>query len=103
MNEHNESPASLQAINDKLDRLASLTLIGVKNTLDLDEAALYTGYTKAYLYQMTSRREIPHFKRDRKLYFDKAELDRWLTASRIPTRAETEAKAATYVSTHPIR
>ncbi len=103
MNAPNDTAPSLQALNDKLDRLAALTLIGVKNTLDLEEAALYTGYTKAYLYQLTSKREIPHFKRDRKLYFNKAELDTWLTADRIATRAEIETQATTYVTTHQTR
>lgn len=87
-------------IADRLDRLEALTLLGVKNTLDIDEAALYTGYSKGHLYRLTCSRRIPHSKRDRKLYFDKAELDAWLTAERIPTQAQTEAAAATYVSIH---
>lgn len=72
-------------ITDRLDRLEALTLLGAKNTLDIDEAALYTGYSKGHLYRLTCSRQIPHCKRDRKLYFDKAELDAWLTAERIPT------------------
>ncbi len=84
----------------KLDKIEALTLIGAKNTLDIDEAALYTGYSKGHLYRLTSRREIPHSKKDRKVYFDKAALDSWMTENTIPTQAQTEREAARYVMTH---
>lgn len=91
---------TLRDLADRLDRIEALTLIGAKNTLDIDEAALYTGYSKGHLYRMTSLRQIPHCKRDRKLFFDKAELDRWMTEETVPTRAQTERAAARYVMTH---
>ncbi len=77
----------------RLDRLEELALIGAKNTLDIDEAALYTGYSKGHLYRLTSRRGIPHSKKDRKVYFEKAKLDEWLTRDEVPTREQTEAEA----------
>ncbi len=84
----------------RLDRLEALALIGAKNTLDIDEAALYTGYSKGHLYRLTSRREIPHSKKDRKVYFDKAALDSWMTEDAVPTKAQTEREAARYIMAH---
>lgn len=91
---------TIQELAERLDRIEALTLLGAKNTLDIDEAALYTGYSKGHLYRLTSLRQIPHSKRDRKLYFDKAALDRWMTEVRIPTQAAVEAAADKYLSTH---
>ena len=65
---------TIQDLSDKLDRIESLTLIGAKNILDLDEAVLFTGFSKGHLYRMTSEKRIPHFKKSRKLYFKKTEL-----------------------------
>ena len=93
MEQNNESAAPLADVRSALDRIERLTLLGAKNIFDLDEACLYTGYSRGHLYRLTSGREIPHFKRDRKLYFRKADLDEWLTETRVPTRAETAAEA----------
>lgn len=95
---HNE--ATLQQLSEKLDRIEALTLIGAKNVLDLDEAVLLTGYSKGHLYRLTCSKAIPHFKKDRKLFFRKSELEDWLTDNHIPTTAETQAAAQTYCSTH---
>lgn len=93
---------TLAQLSDKLDRLEAITLIGAKNVLDLDEAALFTGYSKGHLYRLTSGRVIPHFKKDRKLFFRKDELEAWLTNddSRVKSSAELGQAAATYCSTH---
>lgn len=93
---------TLAELSDKIDRLEAITLIGAKNVLDLDEATLFTGYSKGHLYRLTSGRQIPHFKKDRKLFFRKDELEAWLTAgdNRVRTEAELGTAAATYCSTH---
>ncbi len=36
------------------------------------------------IYGLTSRNEIPHYKRGKKLYFLKAELERWILENRKP-------------------
>ena len=91
---------TIQDLGARLDRIEALTLIGAKNVLDIDEAALYTGFSKGHLYRLTCEKQIPHSKRNRKLYFDKAALDAWMTENTVPTAAEIEAKATTYLSTH---
>ena len=91
---------AIKLLTARLDRIEQLTLIGAKNTLDLTEAALYTGFSTGHLYRLTSNREIPHFKQSRKLYFSKAALDEWMQSHPVQTKAEIESRAATYVATH---
>ncbi|HET6556032.1 MAG TPA: helix-turn-helix domain-containing protein [Prolixibacteraceae bacterium] len=47
-----------------------------------------TGYSKASIYSKTSKNEIPHFKRDGRLFFRKDEIMQWLTANRVITKTE---------------
>ncbi len=90
----------VKALNDRLDRIEQLTLLGVKSVLDIHEVALLTGFTVAHLYQLTSRREIPHYKKGKKLYFNKEEVERWMTSKKVLTNQEIESKATTHVAIH---
>ena len=90
---------TLQDLSDKLDRITEITLIGTKTVLDLEEAALFTGFSTGHLYRLTSGRQIPHFKKSRKLYFKKSELEDWMLEKKIPTIDEIQSKASTYVAT----
>ena len=92
--------SDLQALNDKLDRIEQLTIISSKTVLDLSEAAVFTGYSESHLYNLTSKKGIPHYKKNRKLYFKKTELEDWLLERQVKTDKEIESRAATYVSTH---
>jgi len=91
---------TLRSMAAQLDRIEAMTLLGAKSVYDLTEAALYTGFSTGHLYRLTSQRRIPHFKKDRKLYFRKEELDAWMTDNPVPTAADTQAAASTYCSTH---
>ena len=87
-----------QAVLAKLDRLESLTLMAAKDVLTLAEAAAYTGYSEKYMYQLAFSRQIPHAKRGKFLYFDKAELRQWLLKDRVSTKDEIEDAATAYVA-----
>ena len=77
--------------------LAKAILVN-KTTLDISEAAAYTGMTQSYLYKLTSTQQIPHYKpRGNMLYFDSVELDKWLRQNRVGTMAEIETKAANHL------
>lgn len=89
-----------QYIDERFDRLECATLIRAKETLTADEAAMYTGYALKGIYMLTSGKQIPHYKRNGKLYFKKAELDEWMTTNRILTEQEIQSKASTYVALH---
>lgn len=93
-----------QELQQQLDRIEKLVLMGQKDTLDVAEVAQYASLSKDYVYQLVHQRKIPHYKNSggKLLYFDKAEIDRWLKAHRVATTEETEQAAAIYAVRRPI-
>ncbi len=72
----------IQQIEVNLEIIKTL-LLGNKKTLTLEEACEYTGYKLSYMYKLTSRGEIPHYKRGKKVFFDKDELDAWMISNKV--------------------
>lgn len=71
------------------------TLSAAKEVLTLEEAALFMGISKSSLYKMTYRHELPFFRPNGKLiYFEKAELLKWMRQNRSMSEAETKEAAA---------
>lgn len=93
--------ASLTDIYNRLDTLEKLLGIVAKPMLTIDEAVQYTGYTKASLYTKVSRHEIPCYrpKKGGKLFFNKAELDKWMSGFRQCSDDELDAIASQYLAT----
>ena len=95
-----QQPPTLQDLSNQLVRVERFAAISAKAILDLDEAVLFTGFSKGHLYRLTSERQIPHYKKSRKLYFKKSELEAWLLEEKVLTNAELDSRAATYMATH---
>jgi excisionase family DNA binding protein len=70
----------------------------VTEILNLERAAEYISLSKSAIYKKTSERNIPHFKKGKKLYFKRSELDEWLTQNRIKTNSEIDQQANNYIS-----
>lgn len=80
---------------DALNEIKRYALMGAKSVLTMEEAALFTGLTKAYLYELTWKKAIPFYKPNgRKIYFDRAELEAWLKQNRVQTQDEADGLAA---------
>ena len=80
-----------------LEQGLSMAGLSTKKVLSFEEAHVFTGISKSYLYKLTSTQRIPHFKPSGKLlYFDREELERWLTQHRVSTTDEIESKAQTF-------
>lgn len=92
-----------QYMDERFDRLEATTLIGVKNILTVEEAAIYIGYTEKGVYTLTSQKRVPHYKKNGKLYFDKQELDRWMTENRVKTEDEINSAATMHTVIHKRR
>ena len=83
----------LEAVEETVKMAGLVT----KEVLTFAEAALFTGLSKSYLYKLTSGQKIPHYKPSGKLcYFNRTELEAWLTQNRVSTSAEIEGQAQTY-------
>lgn len=79
------------------DRITANTIFTTKEVLTSDEAAKYMGIAKSYLYKLTMRRQIPHFKPMGKMcYFNRRELEQWLQSNRVATAGEISQRTQTY-------
>lgn len=95
-----------EIIVEKLNTIESLlkTILQTENgmsmiteVLNLEQAAEYVSLSKSAIYKKSSERNIPHFKKGKKLYFKRSELDAWLTEQKVDTNAEIEKMAQDYI------
>lgn len=89
---------TLQMLNEKLDSISRLTLIGAKPVLNLEETILFTGFSKGHIYRLTSERKIPFYKKGRKLFFKKTDIENWMLETSFPTNKEVQSQATTYTA-----
>jgi len=89
-------------ILEQLEQIKNYSLLAAKTMLTLSEAALMTGLSKAYLYRLTCTKQIPYYKPNGRVYFDKSELETWMRRNRYNTTAEAEAAAAAFVASNPL-
>lgn len=85
---------TLADLSEQISILAKAVLLN-KETLTIEEAAVYTGLSVSFIYKLTCQRQIPFFKpRGKLLYFSRSELDSWLKQNRVKTTDEIEQQAA---------
>ena len=77
---------------ERLERMAELQ----KNVLDISETARLTGYSVKYLRLLIANRDIPHYRRGNRLFFNRDEIEDWMMGTRIPTNEEMNIKAMGY-------
>lgn len=66
--------------------------------LGLSEAAEYLNVSKSYLYKMTSKKELPHFKPNgKKIFFSVSDLNSWIEHGRVATNNEVSLMAVNHV------
>lgn len=87
-----------EIFNHIADLITAKTIFCTKEVLTSDEAASYMGVSKSYLYKLTMRKQIPHYKPMGKMcYFDRLELEKWLRNNRCATDSELNERAARYM------
>lgn len=87
-----------EKIIEQLNRIERYSMIAAKSMLTLEEAAIFTGLSKSWLYKATCNHTLPHYKPNGKIiYFDRGELDAWMKQNRISTTEEIEAAANAYM------
>ncbi len=65
--------------------------------LDVKQAAELLRLKVSTLYEKTSRKLIPHFKKGNKLYFNRIELEAWVKTGKVKSVGDLESEAASYV------
>jgi len=75
-------------IHEKLNKLENLLKKKDDRPLSFKEACAYLGFAPSYLYKLTYRKVIPHYKPTGKmLFFAKCELDEWVfSKSKVASR-----------------
>lgn len=85
---------SQEDFNKITDSVIDKTLFCTKEVLTAEETARYMGISKSYLYKLTMRGEIPHYKPMGKMcYFNRRELEQWLLQNRCSTSIEIGDRA----------
>lgn len=79
------------------DQLADKINFTTKEVLTAQETARYMGISMSYLYKLTMRKQIPHYKPMGKVcYFNRKEVEQWLQSNRVSTDQELNNKALSY-------
>ena len=66
--------------------------------LDVKQAAAFLKSKITTLYEKTSTKTIPHFKKGNKLYFRRQELEEWIQKGKVKTMDDVQAEAITYTT-----
>lgn len=85
-------------IDELANDITAKTIFCTKEVLTSDEVARYMGISKSYLYKLTMRREIPHYKPTGKVcYFNRREIEEWLQSNRVATDSELDQRAQAHI------
>ena len=88
-------------LKSTLSRIEQYVLIGTKQVLTIEEAAILLGMKPRTVKQMIQDHAVPTYKPRRGLvYFKKNELEDWMLQNRISSQQEIESQAEAYCLTH---
>lgn len=87
------------SIEQRLERIETLISLTAKKVLSVKEVATLIGRSESRIRHLVSQREIPHYKNDKgQVSFLRSEIEEWQLGQRIPTTAETDSLASTYIA-----
>lgn len=84
-----------QETDTRISALETLYL-NQKEILNFDEASVYLRMSKSTLYKLTSKKEIPHYKPNRYIYFERVELDKWIRAAAVKSEEQLNDQVNAY-------
>lgn len=90
-------------IEERLDRIERLVIIGSKEVLNTAEVAMMLNMAVQTIRNMMHEKSIPYYKRGGKAFFKKSEIESWMLQERIPTNDEIKSQAATYIATKKLK
>lgn len=90
-------------LEQRLERLERLIVVGFKKALSVSDMALYLGLSESRVRHMATAQEIPSYKQNGKLYFDKDEVENHLLSNRRASLSEINSKAVTRLAINRIK
>ena len=91
------------ALKEILPEQLGATKKQLPEILNIQQAAEFLKLKKTTLYEKTSRKQIPHFKKGNKLYFNLAELQDWIKAGKVKTHEDIEREAITFTLNNSLK
>ncbi|MGZ4049794.1 MAG: helix-turn-helix domain-containing protein [Bacteroidia bacterium] len=85
-----------QALTEIMDEQTAYSKPDIPDILDMKQAANFLRLQVSTLYEKTSQKTIPHFKKGNKLYFNKGELQAWVQGGKVKTNEELQGQASSY-------
>lgn len=87
------------SIEERLERIERILVIGSKEALNTSEVALMLDVAVQTVRNLMHDKAIPYYKRGGKAYFRKSEIEDWmLKGQRIVSNEEIAAEASTYIA-----
>lgn len=78
---------------EKKNTEVNVELLAQKQTFSVNEAMAFTGYSRIWLYKLVGRKDIPHYKRGKRIFFDRTELEMWMRGAKVSTNVELMQQA----------
>ena len=70
-----------------------------KRTFNVEELSRYTGFSKSFIYKLTSARRIPFSQPNGKLIiFDREKIEDWLLSNEISPVEDVEQVSIDYIA-----
>ena len=80
--------ASKLDLRELADLIAKRVILCKKEIFTSEEAARYMGVSRSWLYRLTTKKLIPHYKPMGKMcFFKRVELEEWLQQSKVEVEA----------------
>ena len=87
------------SIEERLERIERILVIGSKEALNTSEVALMLDVAVQTVRNLMHDKAIPYYKRGGKAYFRKSEIEAWmLKGQRIVSNEEIASEASTYIA-----
>ena len=82
-----------------------ISLIAAKDVFNVDEVAIYTGFSKGYIYKLVCTGMIPYYKSNggKCTFFKREEINSWLCKIKGVSTETAESEAALYAAMRPIK
>lgn len=96
-------PQVVQELNAKIDNLTMLFQsakpdVKQSDLLTTKDAAKFLNLSVPTLYSKVNRREIPHMKQGKRLYFSRIELTDYIKSGKVLSDKEVEENADNFLS-----
>lgn len=77
---------------------------GSKEFIDMEDMQKLTGFSRSYIYKLTSKREIPFYRpHGGKIFFKRQEVEDWIESSRVSSVSEISSRSAYLVAEQAFR